>query len=128
MADILHVVVPGRPVSWQRQATAPRGARRARRPVPEVERYKQAVAYAAQRAMQAAGWLRRGRPVEFFVGLDVYTDTAGGDYDRYLSAVYDGLEGIVYESDRQVAGGLAGRRHVRVPPGEARIEITIERA
>jgi len=97
----LRIVVPGRPTSWQR------ARKQGKRHFNEgkLESMENAIAGATMAAMSKQGFKRIPRGRQAGVNMIISTDTSGGDVDRYVNAVLDGLsKGGLYDDDRQVMG------------------------
>lgn len=104
MSALLVFTVPGRPVSWQR----PHFTRGRHTTDAKQRQAKRAIAAAAS-AHIPAHW---PRDVAYSVRIDAYYPTrVYGDIDRIAGLPLDALEGIAYESDRQVSE-LRVERHV----------------
>lgn len=112
---ILTVVIPGVPVPKKRPRTYPVKGGGVRTSTPAATKcYETSVKWWAKRAILEQGdpkGFPLGAPVELLIGAVFFVPTgkgAGrirpGDFDNYLKAVLDGLEGVVYENDAQVIG------------------------
>lgn len=99
---IVEFTIPGRPVTWQRTNDV-----RGRRVTDAKQREaKQRIGgYAAD--VRPEGWPMDAEYVVTVAGC--WPDRRFGDVDRLLSLVMDGLEGVLYETDRQVRTVMATR-------------------
>jgi len=99
MDNMIEVVIPGRPVP------AARMTRRGKWVKPNAKRYlafKDMVRWTAWDVMRKANLPPLGGPV----GVEVKAYINGGrpgDIDNIAKAVFDGLNGVVWYDDRQVA-------------------------
>ena len=101
----LRFVLEGRPVSWARKNVLAGG----RVVTSREQRAAKERARCAALAARPRGWDRDG---EYAVSVAAYyPDRRMGDADRIPGILLDAMEGVAYETDRQV-GDLRVRRFV----------------
>ena len=116
MSALLVFVVEGRPVSWQRPHVLRNGAHKTDAKQREGKR---ALTCAARAAMPHP-WDRSG--VYAVTVHAYYPSRVFGDVDRIAGLPLDALEGIAYNTDRQVAELTVSRRVDKARP---RVEVRV---
>lgn len=116
---MIRVVVPGRPVPKARPRLGIRGRRSYIYTPESTVEYERTVALFSRQ--------QYSKPVQGPVAVTVriYMGRRGrGDIDNYLKSILDGLNGVVYQDDKQVV--RLDACFVACSKGEERVEIEVE--
>ena len=114
----LKIVIPGRPVPKERPRLSAAGRKMYIYTPKETSKFEKQVALAAFTA--ANGKVLFG---DIAISIKLYfSDKRFGDLDNYAKSILDGLQGTLYENDKQVAR-LHIERHI---DKSERAEVIIE--
>ncbi len=96
---MIEFTVPGRPVPKRRPRSTTSGGKVLVYTPRETAAYEKAVGYVALNACQG-----RSITTDIAVGIKLYfKDRKFGDVDNYSKSILDGMQGIVFENDKQVS-------------------------
>ena len=103
---MIEFVVPGRPVPKARPRTSRAGRTMHVYTPRETAQYEKLVGYAALDAAKGHSFFE-----EIAISIKLFfKDKRYGDLDNYTKSILDGLQGVVFENDRQVCR-LTVERH-----------------
>ncbi len=96
---MIEFTVPGRPVPKRRPRSTTSGGKVLVYTPRETAAYEKAVGHVALNACQG-----RSITTDIAVGIKLYfKDRKFGDVDNYSKSILDGMQGIVFENDKQVS-------------------------
>ena len=103
---MIEFTVPGRPVPKRRPRSTTSGGKVLVYTPRETAAYEKAVGYVALNACQG-----RSITTDIAVGIKLYfKDRKFGDIDNYSKSILDGMQGVIFENDKQVCR-LTVERH-----------------
>lgn len=95
----LKIVIPGRPVPKERPRLSAAGRKIYIYTPKETSEYEKRVSLAALTAANGKAFLKN-------VSVEIklfFQDRRFGDLDNYAKSILDGLQGVIFENDKQVA-------------------------
>jgi crossover junction endodeoxyribonuclease RusA len=117
---MIAFTIPGRPTPKKRPRLGHNGRRAYIYTPPETVAYEQAVGWVAKAACREP---LRG-PVEVRIATYIHGRRHAPDLDNVIKSILDGLNGIVFTDDRQVARIVAEAHQVETQD-EERAEVEI---
>ena len=97
--ESVKITIPGRPVPKKRPRTSTRGGKIHVYTPLKTSKYEKMIKYIALDASNGKSFFE---DVEVNIKL-FFKDRRFGDLDNYTKSILDGLQGIVFENDKQVA-------------------------
>ena len=114
---MIEFVVPGRPVPKERPRTSLAG-RKMRIYTPRAtSQYEKLVGYAALEAAKGHSFFE-----EIAISIKLFfKDKRYGDLDNYTKSILDGLQGVIFENDKQVCELTVKRYHDKEERAEVKV-------